>query len=153
MWEHPWGCSRPLGCIPFLNNFWCVGTASRTQPASYKPREAKNVCKGRRWRKLPPSPHLFLVMRKHPKTRGGKIQADLNARKKAELIIKQQRYGRLSEDELKLAAAKLRKHRAACSCHMCRNPRTSKVIKGKERITLQEHRNNQTFKESNENNN
>jgi hypothetical protein len=35
-------------------------------------------------------------------------------------------------------AEKLADHIANCSCPMCRNPRTNKFYKGKERLTLQE---------------
>jgi len=32
------------------------------------------------------------------------------------------------------------RHRASCSCHMCRNPRHSHFHKGKEKLTMQERR-------------
>jgi hypothetical protein len=37
-------------------------------------------------------------------------------------------------------ARKIRDNRHACSCPCCRNPRTSKLVKGWERMTMQEKR-------------
>jgi len=37
-------------------------------------------------------------------------------------------------------ARRIRDHRCACSCQMCRNPRRSALTKGKKRPTLQERR-------------
>lgn len=45
-----------------------------------------------------------------------------------------------SEGELQELAGKLRDNLTACSCHMCRNPRRSKLVSGEERLTPQERR-------------
>ncbi len=38
-------------------------------------------------------------------------------------------------------ARRIKNNRHPCSCHMCRNPRTSSYSKGKEKLTIQERKN------------
>ena len=54
--------------------------------------------------------------------------------------VKAKRSGvRFTEDHEKIARIEAN-HGKLCSCHMCRNPRTSDWTKGKEKLTLQEHK-------------
>lgn len=43
-------------------------------------------------------------------------------------------------DTLAKMARRIRDHRTACSCQMCRNPRRSTLSKGWEKLTIQERR-------------
>jgi len=68
--------------------------------------------------------------------------------RKAKLIAKLQgKFGSLllsaspeSPEKIANRARRMRDHRCACSCQMCRNPRHSSLTKGKDRMTLQERR-------------
>lgn len=53
-------------------------------------------------------------------------------------------------DKLEKRARHLKDTPHPCSCHMCRNPRTSDWTKGKEKLTLQERKTRNWKKETNE---
>ncbi len=69
---------------------------------------------------------------------------------KAKAIAKKWLGPKTNEDDINLKAAKLKKHRAVCSCEMCRNPRTAKSTKGKEKLTQQERKTINWKEENNE---
>ena len=46
-------------------------------------------------------------------------------------------------EDIDNAAHKLKSNRKKCSCAMCRNPRTSKLTKGKGKFTIQERKANE----------
>jgi hypothetical protein len=67
---------------------------------------------------------------------------DERALVKATRIVKSWfRHVECKENDIETRANRIKKNRAKCSCHMCRNPRTSKFTKGKERLTIQERKN------------
>lgn len=56
-------------------------------------------------------------------------------------------YDSRTRDELYEGAARIRDHMKDCSCAMCCNPRHSKWLSNTDRLTLQERRNLDRFKE------
>lgn len=44
----------------------------------------------------------------------------------------------IGSEQILNRARRIKKNRAVCSCEMCRNPRTAKTTKGKEKLTIQE---------------
>lgn len=56
-----------------------------------------------------------------------------------------------TEEERELHLKKMAETRHPCSCHVCRNPRHSGFHKGKEKMTMQERR--QEFKHGDDENN
>lgn len=72
--------------------------------------------------------------------RASRRAGDRKALARAIAITKLQGLGGGSETEILKRARKNRDHLAKCSCQMCRNPRTSKITKGKEKLTRQERR-------------
>lgn len=52
-----------------------------------------------------------------------------------------------SEETLHRGASRLRDNMKICSCWMCCNPRRSSMFKKRERLTMQEHRENDRFED------
>lgn len=61
------------------------------------------------------------------------------ALKKAISIVKG--WGLSDIEDIDKCSRRIKNNRHPCSCHMCRNPRTSSYSKGKEKLTIQERKN------------
>lgn len=80
------------------------------------------------------------------KTRAERIHQDKRATQRAFKTARRlwwrfdlMMYGKYPDDtEIFDTARKNRKQRTDCSCQMCRNPRTSKLTRGKHKLTRQE---------------
>lgn len=80
---------------------------------------------------------MALKIEKRAKRRQATARAQSRATKTTKMLSIP---GWETEEQILMRARKNRDHLATCSCQMCRNPRTSKITKGKDKLTLQERR-------------